>query len=194
MTDPNMEHDREARALLARALKNSGKSARKASEKMQITDTRLRHIINGYQPIGRGERIPVFAPTDTMANIALALDITPDAMAEAGRVDVARAMSARLRETTEGGGSVDAREWTRILAEHDEIREWAEDGLEVYMPPDSILRMFDDTQLLAEVLRRMRETATAESLSGGPDRQDFALAAHDEDESIAGEQEKLQEP
>jgi hypothetical protein len=147
-----MDHDRDARALIASALKRSGMSARRAAQDMPITDTRLRHIINGYQPAGRGQRIKVIAPTDTLAEIALALGITPEAMDRTERKDAAAAMRARLADNDLIPGN---RAMSRILAEHDEIREWAEDGIEIYMPPDSLLRLFDNEQLLAEVQRRM---------------------------------------
>ncbi len=150
------------RDLLARKLRESGLSARKAAEGMSITDTRLRHIINGYQPVGRGQRIDVVAPTDTLASIALALNATPDEVAAAGRPDAAEMMRKILGERAMENYGDTSREWLKILAEHEEIREWASEGIAIFMPPDAILEM----RAMANIPRGHRKSPLDHDVEG----------------------------
>lgn len=76
-------------ALIERALKLSGLSARKASTQAGISDARWRHIVNGYQPAGRGQVIPVTAPAGTLARMARVVGVTAAQLREAGRGDAA---------------------------------------------------------------------------------------------------------
>lgn len=64
--------------------------------------------------------------------------------------------------------------------------------------PEAAESIIDEAMGIAETLRMTAELAAdgagRERLSEPSDRPELALAAHDEEESIAGEQEKLQEP
>lgn len=69
-------------------------SMRRAAEAAGISDGRWRQIVKGYQSTGTG-RIPVVAPDDTLARMAIAVGVTPDELAETGRTaaaDVQRAL------------------------------------------------------------------------------------------------------
>lgn len=99
------EHQRPEGRLIADAMKDAGLSARKAADGTGITDTRLRHIINGYQPVGRGQTIEVVAPAETLARIAHRLGITAEHLRDAGRPDAAELVTDR-RARTEGLGVV----------------------------------------------------------------------------------------
>ena len=148
------------RQVLRKALQASGMSARQAATKMDISDTRLRHIINGYQPAGRGQKIAVVAPEDTLARIAMALDVTPEELERAGRRDAANELRARQRELISIGDD----SGTVVEA----IAAWAEDPVN-YIPPDDALRFFDDSALLGELERRLgrlREHARGEVKHG----------------------------
>lgn len=139
-------YEGDERELLKRALQASGMSARQAASKMDISDTRLRHIINGYQPVGRGQRIHVVAPEDTLARIAMVLDVSPEELEAAGRADAAHELRKRIREQHDLGDDSGA-----VI---EAIQEWAEDPVN-YLPPDDALRFFDDSALLGEVGRRL---------------------------------------
>lgn len=94
------EHQLPEGRLLEDAMKKAGLSARKVATEMGISDTRLRHIVNGYQPIGNGQVINVVGPPETLARAAHTLGVTADQLREAGRSDAA--------EVLEGSGWVRA--------------------------------------------------------------------------------------
>lgn len=146
MTDGANEASIEVGELVKRALKASGMSARQAALSMDISDTRLRHIINGYQPVGRGQRIDVHAPGDTLARIADALNITPEELEQVGRPDAAHELRLRLTAWDREDGNFSSLQQS--------IQEWAEDPL-IYIPPAEMLRLFEDAALFGELERRM---------------------------------------
>lgn len=146
MTDDEDETAAKVGDLVTTALKARKLSARQAALSMDISDTRLRHIMNGYQPVGRGQRIDVHAPGDTLARIAEALAITPDELEEVGRPDAAHELRLRLRAFDRAEGNFEALE--------ESIREWADDPL-MYIPPAEMLRLFEDSVLFGELERRL---------------------------------------
>jgi transcriptional regulator with XRE-family HTH domain len=93
-------------ALIQRAAERTRQSARQLAAKVGISDTRWRHIVNGYQPIGRGQSIEIVAPPDTLARMARAAGVTADQLREAGRGDAADELDAMGTEPT-GEGAVD---------------------------------------------------------------------------------------
>lgn len=135
------------REVLRQALRDSKMSARRAADLMEMSDTRLRHIINGYQPAGRGQRIAVVAPAETLARIARILEVTPEQLEAAGRPDAARELMATLM-----AGFVSDHRDEGDLA--DEIAHWAENPTQRTAPPDA-LRFFADAELLDELERRL---------------------------------------
>lgn len=167
MADDSTDDDRlyrgRERNVLAAALKASGMSARQAAAKMDMSDTRLRQIINGYQPMGRGRQVAVIAPADTLARIAITLNISADELEKAERLDAANELRARLRELASWGDD--------SASVIDAIRDWAEDPANG-IAPDDALRFFDDSALLGELQRRLdrlRELARGEDGHGNWD-------------------------
>lgn len=92
MTDN--EAQRPEGKLLGDAIKRSPLSARKIAGSIGISDTRLRHIVNGYQPAGNGQRIIVVGPAATLARAAAVLEVTADQLDQAGRSDAAEILRA----------------------------------------------------------------------------------------------------
>lgn len=86
-------YEGEELELLRRARKASHLSVRKIAALAGISDTRLRHILNGYQPVGGGRRIPVHAPDETLARIAEALNVSQSELEAAGRSGAADLMT-----------------------------------------------------------------------------------------------------
>lgn len=64
-------------------------SARKAAEGAGMSEARWRQIVKGYQPVAKGIKVPVVAPAETLARMAMALGIEGDDLARAGRKDAA---------------------------------------------------------------------------------------------------------
>lgn len=88
-----MEHRRPTPTkegqLIGRAAERTGLSVRRLAAKAGISDARWRHIVNGYQPVGRGQTIPIVAPAETLARMARVVGVTPDELRKAGRADAA---------------------------------------------------------------------------------------------------------
>ncbi len=59
-------------------------SMREAAKRSGMSDGRWRQIVKGYQGTGTG-RIPVVAPDETLARMALAVGVTDSQLVEAGR-------------------------------------------------------------------------------------------------------------
>jgi len=87
---------REGR-LIEDAAKASGLSVKKLAANAEISDTRWRHIVRGYQPAPGGGVNPVTAPANTLARMALAVGVSADDLARTGRTDAAELM-ARLED------------------------------------------------------------------------------------------------
>lgn len=137
--------------VLKRALNAQPLSARKIAERVGISDTRLRHIVNGYQPVGQGQYLAVRAPDATIARIAEVLDVSPDELRAAGRAEAAGWMSDPAQTAT---ASVE-----RLGPSTDEMRRWLdgeEDTESGDHPPVSFLSWYDDWALVAEVLDRLQ--------------------------------------
>lgn len=194
-------------ALIEEVLASLGWSMRRAAKEVGISDSRLRHIVRGYQPVGREQRIEVVAPAATLAEIALALKIAPDDMKAAGRDDAAEIMQTRLRPmsrwSTEAAGVY--KRWAELRRRRPEITEWLQSSGE-RPPVSAMLEYFSDEQLLAEVSARMgaagataredarRRAGSVRDLSVVAPKTDDAVAAHEEEGSIAEEQEQTTEP
>jgi hypothetical protein len=76
-------------ALIKKALRRARLSGREAARRSELSETRWRQIVNGYQDVGRGIRAEVTAPDETLARMAHAVGVTPDELREAGRSDAA---------------------------------------------------------------------------------------------------------
>lgn len=164
MTDTD-EYLRPEGRLFQDELKRQGKSMRELADAIEMSEARVRNIINGYQAVGQKQRIKVIGPEDTLAKMAAALDITPEQLEEADRHDAAHALKRRLPggpmpEWAEGVENDDAETWRMIVAQHEEIREWAEDP-ENYLPPDAMLGYFSIDSLMGEVSARLERAERA---------------------------------
>lgn len=155
--------------LISEAIRRQDLSVRAAAQKIGISDSRLRQIINGRQPVGRGEYIAVFAPEDTLARIALELGISPEELEAVDRGDAAWSLRKRLPDLSSIRPEDRDITWRRIMADHEEIREWAEDPVN-YIPPDVILTFFSSSALQSEIARRLD---IAESVMGFDWASDF---------------------
>jgi hypothetical protein len=198
--DDKPEQPPEGR-LLAAALRRSGRSARSVAKEMGISDTRLRHIINGYQPVGRGQTVTVVGPAETVARAAAVLKVTPDDLAQAGRPDAGELLRAAQSNDWSSPGMVDLKVETAVR----ELREFLDSDWLSTDPPESALFMFSDEQVLDEMVRRFRlRTAQVQqwrrqqiaeakpsraALSVADDNIPDAVAAHDEEDvPTVGEQ------
>jgi transcriptional regulator with XRE-family HTH domain len=76
-------------ALIKQAIDASGLSLRKAAARVELSDARLRQIVNGYSSHGQGQYLEVIAPALRLAQIAHAFGITTGQLRDADRVDAA---------------------------------------------------------------------------------------------------------
>lgn len=123
------EYQRPEGKLLGAAMARTGKSVRKIAAGMGISDSRLRHIVNGYQPVGRGQKVEVVAPAATLARIADKLGITPNDLVAAGREDAAellRTMPPEAQTEAEENPFMVLKELLRERRENEEWRRNAE--------------------------------------------------------------------
>lgn len=88
MTTAKQELQRPEGALIEKALRMKGLSARQAATDAGMSDARWRQIVSGYQSIS-GQLVPVVGPDETIARMARVVDVTPDQLREAGRPDAA---------------------------------------------------------------------------------------------------------
>ncbi|KUN37760.1 hypothetical protein AQJ30_15885 [Streptomyces longwoodensis] len=79
--------------LLQQAARRARLSARQAAKRASMSDARWRHIVNGYESVGRGMKIPVTAPAETLARMAQAVGVTSQQLDEAGRPDAAEILN-----------------------------------------------------------------------------------------------------
>lgn len=73
-------------------------SMRKAAEMAGISEGRWRQIVKGYQGTGTG-RLPVVAPDETVARMALVVGVTADQLEDAGRPDAATVLRHLLADS-----------------------------------------------------------------------------------------------
>lgn len=78
-------------ALIDAARRRARLTVRKAAQLSGLSEARWRQITNGYQVVS-GTKLAVRAPAETVARMALAMDLTPDQLAKVGRPDAAEAL------------------------------------------------------------------------------------------------------
>ncbi|MFC3346096.1 helix-turn-helix domain-containing protein [Streptomyces echinoruber] len=83
--------------LIKEALRRSRLSGREAARRAGLGETRWRQIVNGYQDVGGGVRVPTVAPAETLARMAQVVGVTPDQLRGAGRADAADALVELLQ-------------------------------------------------------------------------------------------------
>lgn len=200
------EHQRPEGRLLERAMTGPPKvSGRKLAKMGHMSEGRVRQIVNGYKTES-GMTLPVVAPAETLSRLGDALGLLPSAFEEVGRKDVAEIM----RGDISSGVTEEGHLW---LADQNELRvallDWLNQGFESD-PPTEPLMLWDMDALLAAAGKKYRDeihflnsvlTVSRKPQSDGGDgdaddqggaapieRDDFGLAAHDEDHSIEDEQ------
>jgi hypothetical protein len=100
--------------LIKEALRRARMSGREAARRSEVSDSRWRQIVSGYQTVS-GSHVPVRAPADTLARIALATGVTADQLRTAGRGDAADAI-AELAGTTPTPPSLGGAEGVQVEA------------------------------------------------------------------------------
>lgn len=154
--DLKRQHQRPEGKLIEAAAKRSKKSLRQIAREIEMSEGRVRQIVNGYKTEG-GSVIQIVGPPNTVATIATAAGVKPDQMRAAGLADVADAMSG-MWNVSVGEGEV------FYLATHRQAREdlaawldrYEEDG-GVTPPPTPALMMWDFEQLLEAVAAKHRD-------------------------------------
>ncbi|MEV7422815.1 hypothetical protein [Streptomyces sp. NPDC091212] len=84
--------------LIKRAMKRKRMSARKAAAAAGMSEGRWRQIVSGVQHVSAGVTMAVTGPADTVARMALVVDVTPEGLAEAGREDAAEELRILISE------------------------------------------------------------------------------------------------
>lgn len=91
--EPTPEQRPEGRLIAdALARRVPRMSQREAARRSELSETRWRQIIAGYQQLADGVRAPVVAPAETLARMAAAVGVSVEDLADAGRQDAAEAM------------------------------------------------------------------------------------------------------
>lgn len=65
---------------------------REVAKQARISEALWRQIISGYESLGEGKYREVHAKPETLARLALILDLTPDQLVKVGREDAAEAL------------------------------------------------------------------------------------------------------
>lgn len=134
-------------ALLRGALSATGKSQRATAAEVGLSEGRLRQILRGSVSVG-GQEVPVVAPAETVARIAVHLGVAPDDMRDANRGDVADVMDMWANSPSRDRDS-----------RADEATVWAE--LATWLagrrgdPPGGALQWYSDVQLVQELADRL---------------------------------------
>jgi transcriptional regulator with XRE-family HTH domain len=84
--------------LIARALKRSRLSGRKAADQAGMSEGHWRAIMSGSRSVSKGVWVPVRGPAETLARMAKVVDVTPEQLEEAGRADAAEELRELLAE------------------------------------------------------------------------------------------------
>jgi transcriptional regulator with XRE-family HTH domain len=139
--------------LLRQAIKRSGMSQRRVAALAEMSEGRLRQIINGYASVGAGQFVAVSAPDLTLARIADVLNLTQDDLSAAGR----------------GGAAVELYE----IQGQRYAGQWPDDGVEAEIRAARPGAQLSDRELIEELDRRLAERAarlnTAQQEKGGSD-------------------------
>lgn len=129
--------------LIERAMRMAGVSGRRLAEMVDLSEGRVRQIVNGYRTEA-GQVLAIEGPTDTVVRMAEALNITAEEMLEAGREDVAK----DLYEMPTVGVTEEGDLWLSSPEhEYDVLREWLANE-PAGAPPLSVLRLWDVPELL----------------------------------------------
>lgn len=79
-------------ALIQSVMLQRGLSVRAVAALAGLSAERWRQIVNGVQPMGRGQKAEVVAPATTLAKMAHAVGLTPEQLEEVDRADAAEVL------------------------------------------------------------------------------------------------------
>lgn len=151
--DMKARYQRPEGKLIEDALDSRPKmSRRKLAEAVDLSEGRVRQIVNGYKTEG-GSVIDIVAPADTLARIAEVLELTAGALEGAGRADVAELLrtSPRVGVTEEGDL------WIADLEEEIALLEaWLQTDRSD-RPPAQALALWSTDELMAAAARAHRD-------------------------------------
>jgi len=88
-------------ALITKAQRSAGLSAREAARRAGISEGRWRQITAGYQIVSPGSHAPVTGPPATVAKMAAAVGLTAVDLTEAGRPDAAEVFTTWQKDPAE---------------------------------------------------------------------------------------------
>lgn len=208
-SDEKRQHQRPEGLLLERAMKGPLKvSGRKLAEMALLSEGRVRQIVNGYKTEA-GMTLPIVAPADTLARLGAALELGPEDFERVDRPDVAEILRGEISSGVTEEGDL----WLLDENEHRiALADWLETGDETVPPPRSALMLWemsalldavakkheDETRFLNNLITILRsekggDTHAAATHTREPDpspttRDEYGLAAHDEEHPIEDEQ------
>lgn len=178
----DVEYQRPEGRLIAAALAAQPESIRKIAGRIGISDARLRQIVNGYQPAGKGQRIEVVGTPGRLAMIARVLGIKPSALREAGRDDAAEVLE---RIITDDHGLTETELGAHIERVEDILKV---QGIIDQMAEQVSARVRADIANDPELLEKIAAALADRELSEEPGRPVLEIAAHEEEVPISGEQ------
>lgn len=111
-------------------------SIRKAAERAGISEGRWRQIVKGYQGTGTG-RLPVVAPDETIARMALAVGVTDSQLDEAGRPEAAEVLRQLLATSEQPDVELTQVSTDRLLSEIRRRIEGVSDAVEATAQQDA---------------------------------------------------------
>ena len=111
-------------------------SIRKAAERAGISEGRWRQIVKGYQGTGTG-RLPVVAPDETIARMALAVGVTDSQLDETGRPEAAQVLRQLLAASEQPDVELTQVSTDRLLGEIRRRIEGVSDGVEATKESDA---------------------------------------------------------
>lgn len=214
------QHQRPEGRLIEQAMKTwPTVSGRELAKRVGLSEGRIRQIVNGYKKEA-GVVLDVIGPADTVARIAAEVGIEASEMDAAGRPDVAEMLRDKpsVGVTEEGDLWLSDRS-----LELEALREWLDQDDPSGSPPVVALSLWeveelleaarvkhrDEVLLLNHVIRVASSSRrkggdgdaddsrgsapTKEPLSAVADTSSGAIAADEQETSIAGEQESTNE-
>ena len=136
-------------------------SIRKAAERAGISEGRWRQIVKGYQGTGTG-RLPVVAPDETIARMALAVGVTDSQLDETGRPEAAEVLRQLLATSEQPDVELTQVSTDRLLGEIRRRIEGVSDGVEDATKQDASSEEDEEQKNVVELPRAARRGGSSE--------------------------------
>lgn len=120
-------------------------SIREVARRAELSEGRVRQIINGYLSAGAGQYVKVTAPAETLARIAWEVGLGSVDLRDAGRADAAVAQEQYWQAHPEEHS--DSIDWNQV-------QKWAAAPHRSKAPPE-LLEVFDDEDIAMELRNRL---------------------------------------